>query len=73
MILFSMISLGDEYAYIKARNLECNGKKFCIDFYDLTHPECNENTIQLELHREQYNDPEDLIDYPLIEAGPVHI
>ena len=68
-----MIPLGDGYAYIKARNLECNGKQFCIDFYDLTHPECNEDSIQLQLHREQYNNPKDLIDYPLVEAGVIYL
>ncbi|MGL5712269.1 MAG: hypothetical protein ACRCX2_04565 [Paraclostridium sp.] len=74
MQLFLMIPLGDDYAYIKARNLECNGRKFCIDFYDITHPSCTENSIYLEIHhKEQYDDPDDPDDEPIITAGTIHL
>lgn len=68
-----MIPLGDEYAYIKARNLECNGREFCIDFYDITHPSCDEDAIYLEIHHQQYDDLDDVIDHPLVIAGVIHL
>lgn len=67
-----MIPLGDDYAYVKARNLECNGRQFSIDMYDITHPNCVRSSIDLKLQSSMYDSNSKWVE-PIITAGTIHL
>ena len=73
MILFQLIALSGDYTHVKARNLECNGRSFCMDIYDITHPDCTEDSIILEVHDEQYDDPTDADETSVALAGTIYL
>lgn len=73
MILFQLIALSGDYIHVKARNLECNGRSFCIDIYDITHPDCTKHSTNLEVHTEQYDDPTDTDETSVALAGTIHL